>query len=577
MIPYLSPVVELYLQHLIPWDEYFALRKGSDVDARSERETLESVLQTAAQICTELEPSLRASWHAEAKLVGGEVQYPPAIRAAYDTLARAGLVSFGVSEQYGGYGLPSWMANVILQMIARADAGLMTIVGLQAGVAEDIQIYADADLKQRYLPGFAAGELMGAMDLTEPQAGSDLGAIRTRATDQGGSIRLDGEKIFITNGGSQVHLVLARDDDTYDKSLGTTNGLSLYLCPRTLPDGTPNGLKVVRLEQKLGIHGSPTAVISFDKAIAWRIGEKGRGFRAMLSLMNNARLGVAAQAVGIGEAALDSAVRYARERKQFGVPIAEQPLMKNQLARMVTNLEASRALLYRTCALVDRNQSIRAYLDREQELPAGDRERYEAIFERNDVRIRLLTPLAKYLATEGSVDLTRAAIQVHGGLGFMSESVPGKLHADAIITTIYEGTSQIQVSFALKEVGKGALDVVFDEVRRDLASLTRPELVPYADRVRSGIDLVLAAGGALAADLGYALLSAQSLAENLASILVAGELLLQANQDPMRFDVAASWIERRMVDLEGRTERIRRGSSDLIARCTRMIEAAVPA
>jgi hypothetical protein len=372
-----------------------------------------------------------------------------------------------------------------------------------------------------------------------------------------------------------VHLVLARDDDAYDKSLGTTNGLSLYLCPRTLPDGTRNGVKVVRLEQKLGIHGSPTAAIAFEKAVAWRIGEKGRGFRAMLTLMNNARLGVAAQAVGIGEAALDSAVRYARERKQFGVAIAEQPLMKNQLARMVTALEASRALLYRACALVDRNQSIRAHLDRE-ELPDGERARFEAIYERNDVRIRLLTPLAKYLATEGSVEMTRHAIQVHGGLGFMAESVPGKLHADAIITTIYEGTSQIQVSFALKEVGKGALDVVFDEVRRDLASLDRPELAPYADRVRSGIELVLKAGGALAADLGYALLSAQSLAENLASIIVAAELLLQANRDPLRFDVAASWVERRMVDLEGRTERIQRGSSDLIARCARMIEAAVP-
>ena len=306
----------------------------------------------------------------------------------------------------------------------------------------------------------------------------------------------------------------------------------------------------MRLEQKLGIHGSPTAVIAFDKAVAWRIGEKGRGFRAMLSLMNNARLGVAAQAVGIGEAALDSAVRYARERKQFGVAIAEQPLMKNQLARMVTNLEASRALLYRTCALVDRNHSIRAHLDRESDLPSGERERYEAIYERNDVRIRLLTPLAKYLATEGSVELTRAAIQVHGGLGFMAESVPGKLHADAIITTIYEGTSQIQVSFALKEVGKGALDVVFDEVRRDLASLDRPELAPYADRVRKGIDLVLAAGGALAADLGYALLSAQSLAENLASILVAGELLLQANAtrcastSPRPGSSAAWWTSR---------------------------------
>ncbi|HKA14871.1 MAG TPA: acyl-CoA dehydrogenase family protein, partial [Myxococcota bacterium] len=575
VIPYFSPVVDLYLQHMIAWDEYFDLRGGAQADPRAERETLETVLQTAAQICTELEPSLRASWHAEAKLVGGEVQYPPAIRAAYDTLAKAGLVSFGVAEAYGGYGLPSWVANVILQMIARADAGLMTIVGLQAGVAEDIQLYGTPELKQRYLPGFATGELMGAMDLTEPQAGSDLGAIRTRAAERDGRIHLDGEKIFITNGGSHVHLVLARDDDTYDKSLGTTNGLSLYVCPRTLPDGKPNGVKIVRLEQKLGIHGSPTAAIAFDEAIAYRIGEKGRGFRAMLSLMNNARLGVAAQAVGIAEAAVDSAVRYARERVQFGSPISEQPLIKNQLARMITALEASRALLYRTCALVDRNHSIRAYLDR-GDAPAAVRARWEGIYERNDVRIRLMTPLAKYLATEGCVEVTRNAIQVHGGLGFMAESVPGKLHADAMITTIYEGTSQIQVSFALKEVGKGALDVVFDEVRRDLDSLDRPELGPYADRVRKGIDLVLAAGGALAADLGYALLSAQSLAENLASILVSAELLLQANRDPVRFDVAASWVERRMVDLEGRAERIRRGSSDLIARCARMIEAAVP-
>src|SRR5262249_13920434 len=181
------------------------------------------------------------------------------------------------------------------------------------------------------------------------------GAIRTRATERAGEIQLDGEKIFITNGGSHVHLVLARDDDTYDKSLGTTNGLSLYVCPRTLPDGARNGVKVVRLEQNRGIHGSATAVVAFEKAVAYRIGEKGRGFRAMLSLMNNARLGVAAQAVGIAEAAVDSAVRYARERKQFGQPIAAQPLMVNQLARMVTNLEASRPQPHRTRALVDRN------------------------------------------------------------------------------------------------------------------------------------------------------------------------------------------------------------------------------
>jgi alkylation response protein AidB-like acyl-CoA dehydrogenase len=575
VIPYQSAIVELYLRKLIDWDEYYRLRAGPDADVKTERETLEGVLASAARICTELEPELRAGWTQEPRISGGDVVYPPHIQKAYDTLAAAGLVSFGVSEIYGGFGLPAWVTNVILQMIARADAGLMTIVGLQAGVADDIQLYASDELKQRYLPGFAAGELMGAMDLTEPQAGSDLGEIRSRATEQDGEIRLSGEKIFITNGGAAVHLVLARDADSYDASLGTTNGLSLFLCPRTLPDGSANRVEIARLEDKLGIHGSPTAAVAFRDALAWRVGKKGQGFRAMLTLMNNARLGVAAQGIGIAEAALDSAVRYARERRQFGGPIAQQPLMKNLLARLVTALEGSRALLYRACALVDRNRSIDALLARGG-VSEAERAEWQAIRERNEVRIRLLTPLAKYLATEVADDITRSAIQVHGGLGFMAESVPGRLHLDAIITTIYEGTSEIQISFALKEVGKGALGVVFDEVRRDLAVLTRPELAPYAERVRRGIEQVLAAGPALAADMGYALLSAQSLAESVISVVVAGELLRQAEADPARFDVAASWIERRMVDVEGRTERIRAGSADLVARCERMIAQAVP-
>jgi hypothetical protein len=249
--------------------------------------------------------------------------------------------------------------------------------------------------------------------------------------------------------------------------------------------------------------------------------------------------------------------------------------MKNRLARLVTAFEGSRALLYRTCGLVDRNRSIEALLARGG-LEESERLRWEGIRERNEVRIRLFTPLAKYLATETCDDITRSAIQVYGGLGFMAESVPGRLHADAIITTIYEGTSEIQISFALKEVGKGALAVVFDEVKRDLAVLTRPELAPYADRVRRGIEQVLAAGPALGADAGYALLSAQSLAESVISVVVSGELLRQAEADPSRFDIAASWIERRMVDLEGRTERIRTGKTDLIERCARMIAQAVP-
>ena len=570
MIPYLSDSIRFYLRDGVDWETYFAMRKGGEADPQVEREALAEIVDTAAKLCSGMEPAMRAGWAQAARLENGEVVYPPHIEQGYRALAEAGLVSFGVDEQYGGFGLPVLVTNTILQMISRADAGLMTIIGLQAGVADDIQLYANDELKQRYLPGFAKGEIMGAMDLTEPQAGSDLGGITTRATEEDGRVFLDGNKIFITNGGSAVHLVLARDADTFEASKGTTRGLSLYVCPRVLPDGRKNGVRVVRLEEKLGIHGSPTAAIQFERAEAFLVGKKGDGFKAMLSLMNNARLGVAAQGIGIAEAALSAAIAYSRERKQFGMPIGEQPLMKNVLARMVLSLEGSRALLYRTCALIDRNRSIRAHLARER-MSEEERAKWEGIWERNDVRIRLLTPLAKYLATEACVEITRHAIQAHGGIGFMAESEVGKLHSDAIITTIYEGTSEIQVSFALKEVGKGALGVVFDEALRELAELSAPPYAAYAERVKQGIQRILESAPALLKDPRYALLSSQSLAEVMISVIVATELLRQAKHDPRRFDIAASWIERRMVDLGARTTRIKSGSVDLLERCERMI------
>jgi alkylation response protein AidB-like acyl-CoA dehydrogenase len=306
--------MSLYLTERIDWESYFSLRKGSSANVADERAALIEILDTAAKICATLAPEMRASWYQAARLENGEVVYPEHISRAYRTLADAGLVSFGVEEQYGGFGLPVLITNMILQMVARADAGLMTVIGLQAGVAEDIQLYASEELKQRYLPRFASGEVMGAMDLTEASAGSDLGGITTRATEIDGKIVLDGHKIFITNGGSEIHLVLARDADNFDASKGTTRGLSLYLCPRTLPDGRRNGVRVVRLEEKLGIHGSPTAAVDFEHAEAYRVGTKGEGFKAMLSLMNNARLGVAAQGIGIAEAALSAAITYSRER-----------------------------------------------------------------------------------------------------------------------------------------------------------------------------------------------------------------------------------------------------------------------
>ena len=572
MADYVHDGILVYLRQLVDWDSYFRMRKGADVDVEAERAALVAVLEASAGICQDIEAESREGWAEPARLEKGEVVVPPHVESGYQRLREAGLVGLSVAEQYGGFQLPALISNVILEQVARANAALMTVMGLQTGVAEDIQRYASDEQRQQWLPGFASGELQGAMDLTEPQAGSDLGAIQTRATEEAGRFFLEGQKIFITNGGAEVHLVLARDADTFDRSKGTTEGLSLFLCPRRLPDGSPNGVRIERLEHKLGIHGSPTAAIRFERAEAFRIGVKGEGFKAMLDLMNNARLGVAAQGIGIAEGALQEAIQYSKQRVQFGKPIGEQPLMKNMLARMILDLEGSRALLCRCAVLVDRNQAIETYLARETNLSEPERVSLEQTFERNRVRIRLLTPLAKYLATESCDTITRTAIQVHGGVGFMAETVVGRLHLDGIITTIYEGTSEIQISFALREIGKGALSIVFEELESDLSKLGDPRLGEFAAKVREGIERINETSVALLQDFNYALLCARPVAEMVIDVIVGTELLRQADVAPERFDLAASWVNRKSVELEMRARRVSEGGVERIERCEHIIE-----
>ena len=571
MSSYLHDGILLYLERIADWESYFNFTKGEDSDIASERDALRGVLETAASICEKIEGPCRETWDQPAELVDGEVILPESSQKAYEMLKEAGLVSLSVREEYGGFELPGFASNVVIQMISRANAGLMTIVGLQSGTAEDIQRYASEELRNEFLPRFASGEVLGSMDLTEPQAGSDLGAIQTRARDEGEISKITGDKIFITNGGAEVHLVLARDDDNYEASKGSTKGLSLFICPRTRRDGSKNGITVERLEHKMGIHCSPTAAVHFEDAEAYRIGDKGEGFKAMLDLMNNARVGVAAQGIGIAEAAVGEAIQYAKQRKQFGVAIGDQPLMKNLLSRMVRDLEGSRALLYRCLLLLDRNHSIEQHLKNNPGLSETEVAELKHIVERNSVRTRLLTPLSKYLATESADWITRAAIQVHGGIGFMAESTVGKLHNDAIITTIYEGTSEIQVSFALKEIGKGALAIVFDELRRELDGLKRPELAEYANKVREGIKRIEGASSALLNDFSYALLCSRPLADMVIGVIVGSELLLQADVAPEREDLAASWVNRKMLDLETEAKRIEAGNVERLERCERIV------
>jgi hypothetical protein len=248
--------------------------------------------------------------------------------------------------------------------------------------------------------------------------------------------------------------------------------------------------------------------------------------------------------------------------------------MKNMLARMVLDLEGSRALLYRVCVLLDRNQAIEAYLEREKGISDAEVAEFQRMHERNLVRIRLrlLTPLAKYMATESCDSITRAAIQVHGGIGFMAETFVGRAHLDGIITTIYEGTSEIQVSFALKEMAKGALTIVFDQLQKELSELTDPRFAELVEKVLRGIGCIEDASTSLLQDFSYALLCSQPVAQMVIDVIVGTELLRQANVDERRFDLAASWINRKMLEVEGSAKRIQEGGVARIDRCARIVE-----
>jgi len=578
MADYFLPTMHLYLDELVDWDSLLRMRAGEGVDAEAEVGAFRTVLETTARLAESFEEPAREHWADEATLTeDGGATSPPHIRAAYDKLREAGLVSLPVGDAYGGFGLPALLNGIYLEMVARADPSLMMVVGLQAGAATDIEKYGGDAVKKKWLPRFASGEVEGCMDLTEPQAGSDLGGITTRVTEgPDGTVRVDGQKIYISNGGAEVHLVLAREDETFEQSKGTTKGLSLVLVPRHKDDGSPNGVRVSRLERKLGIHGSATCEVVFDGAEGVRLADKGEGFRAMLDLMNIARLGVASQALGLCEAALSDATNYARERQQFGKPIVEQPLVLNMLAKMAVSTEAVRALLYRTYVLFDGVVAREKLLARE-ELPDAERSRIEKELERDHTRVRLLTPLCKYFATEVCSDLTRDALQVFGGIGFTMDSDVGKLHADSLITTIYEGTSEIQASFALREMGKGALGVVFGEVRAELEAMEgdarRADLARRVCDVTQRIEKTLQS---LFTDLGYALLRARLMAEMVIDVIAATELLKQAGADETRRDVAEAFIRRRMLAVEYGARRIEEHAQGRLDLDRRILDHVAP-
>ena len=444
---------------------YQDLYPGAPRNYRDAKDNYRLLLTALGEICaTRVAPQAAAADAEGAHLEHGRVTYAAATCEALELLRQAGLMGTVLPWEYGGLNLPGTAYRLMIEVVARAEAGLMAVFGLQE-IASTIEEFGTDEMKARLLPRFARGEVTSAMVLTEPDAGSDLGSVRTRAAlaadlrpdEHGpaaagadGTWRLNGVKRFITNGGAQILLVLARSEpDSKD-----ARGLSLFLVEA---DDT---VRIRRLEHKLGVRSSPTCEMEFRDTPAQLIGKRRMGLiRYAMSMMNGARLGVAAQALGIAEAAYGDARRYAEKRIQFGQSIGSIPAVYRMLLSMRGEIEATRALICETGRWVDLNKALDARSRRSGSLDADARQQQK----RADRLASVLTPLVKYFATEMGNRVCYQAMQVHGGAGYMSAFNVERHFRDVRVTSIYEGTSQLQIVACLSGLLSHTLDDLLEE------------------------------------------------------------------------------------------------------------------
>ena len=449
---------------------------------------VEAILEQAGVLASEVFSPLNFSGNEHGTHIeNGKIVNPPGFREAYQQFVENGWQGIDQPVEYGGQGLPYLVATTTAEMWYSSNMALALCPLLTSGAIEAIYRHASEPLKAQYLGKIIAGEWSGTMNLTEPQAGTDLAAVRTRAVQEDDHYRISGQKIFITWGEHEmsdniVHLVLARLPDAPEG----VKGISLFLVPKYLPndDGSPgerNDLKVVSVEDKLGIHASPTCVMSFgDKggAIGYLVGEANNGLACMFTMMNHARLEVGMQGVGISERAYQRALAYAKERVQGNVSgiegrvtIIHHPDVRRMLMQMRSLTEAGRALSYISAAEYDRAHKVTS----EEERAKHQR------------RVDLLTPVAKAWSTEMAQEVTTLGVQVHGGMGFIEETGAAQHMRDARILTIYEGTTGIQ-----------GLDLMGRKIMRDkgaaLAELIA-DLNSFNSELESqGVDLGTIAG-----------------------------------------------------------------------------------
>ncbi|WP_299847874.1 acyl-CoA dehydrogenase [uncultured Roseovarius sp.] len=476
-MPYRAPVEDykFLFDHVVGLDQIIK----TDRFAEATPDVTGAILTEAARMCEEvLHPLQRNGDLHPAKLENGVVRTSPGFDQGYKAIAEGGWISISANPDHGGMGLPMTVTTAVNEMMSAACLSLQLNPLMTQGQIEALEHHASDAIKEVYLPKLVSGEWSGTMNLTEAQAGSDVGALRSKAEPKGdGTYAVTGQKVYISWGDNDFtenvcHLVLARLPD----GVPGTKGISLFLVPKYIPDdtgkpGVANSLSVVSLEHKLGLHGSPTAVMQYDGATGWLVGKEHDGMRAMFTMMNNARLGVGGQGIGAAEGAYQHALAYALDRKQGRSPvkdgtgtIIDHADVRRMLTTMKADIFAARSIALACAVAID------------MQTATGDAE-WAA-------RAAFLTPIAKAFGTETGMNVSDMGIQVHGGMGYIEETGAAQYNRDVRVTAIYEGTNGIQsmdlVARKLMDDGDAA-NALLDEIeeqaeaaRTDLPDLAEP-------------------------------------------------------------------------------------------------------
>ena len=559
-MPYRAPLAEfrfLYA-HVVGLDQVLgtALFSGASAD------TVEAILAEAGRLCEEtLAPLNRVGDTHPARLENEVVRTSPGFADGYRAIAGGGWVGMTASPDHGGMGLPMAVATAVNEMTASACLALQLNPLMTQGQIEALEHHAPDAIKAAYLPKLISGDWCGTMNLTEPQAGSDVGALRTRAEPLGnGSYAVTGQKIYITwadNDFSEnvCHLVLARVPGGGDG----TRGISLFMVPKFIPDadgqvGVRNALSVVSLEHKLGLHGSPTAVMQYDGALGWLVGEEHKGMAAMFTMMNNARLGVGVQGVGVAEAAYQAAHGYAINRHQGKTPmsvtgpISDHADVRRMLAVMKADVFSARAIAL-SCAVA---------IDMARATGSAD---WAA-------RAALLTPIAKAFGTDVGNDTAQMGIQVHGGMGFIEETGAAQFARDVRVTSIYEGTNGIQamdlVGRKMMDGGEAALRMIEDVQKGAVAA--RAALPDLAGDVWDAAEALReATEGLVAQQMNDRFAGAVPFLRAFARVLGGHYHLTAAMADKARLPLARVAIGRLLPEHAALLAQVRVGAGDLYA------------